>query len=93
MPQHPESPPAPLERLAAQIERAGLTAPMVLVLDALRPLDFLSSQLALFVQPFTQGSAWEGSTRALTTEAGWAGLRTLLAPKAPAGEGTPTPDD
>jgi hypothetical protein len=67
-----------LHSLAAWIDRAGLRVPLGMVLDALRPLDVLSSQAAMFVRPFTNGSTWESYTTALTDEAGWAELRRLL---------------
>jgi hypothetical protein len=49
-----------------------------MVLDTLRPLDFLCSQAALFVQPFAHGTSWERYATVLTNEATWEELRHLL---------------
>jgi hypothetical protein len=65
-------------RLAMLIEGAGLRVPVSMVLDTLRPLDFLCSQAALFVQPFAHGSSWERYATVLTNEATWDELRRLL---------------
>lgn len=67
-----------VQKLAALIDRAGLRAPASIALEALQPLDFLSSQVALFVQPFSRGQSWERYTAALTSEAGWGELRHSL---------------
>lgn len=68
-----------LERAATWLVQNGLQVPTQLMLDALAPLDFLNTQVALFVQPFTNRSRWDLLTRALTQEQGWAELRRLLA--------------
>jgi hypothetical protein len=74
-----------LRHLAAWIERAGLRVPVAMTLEMLRPLDFLSSQAALFAHPFARGSRWERYTSALTHEQSWHDLRDLLdAPAQPA---------
>lgn len=67
-----------LHHLAAWIERAGLRVPVAMTLEMLRPLDFLSSQAALFAHPFARGSRWERYTSALTHEQSWHDLRALL---------------
>lgn len=77
-PYKPEKHTDTVRTLAATIERAGLRVPISMALDALRPLDFLSSQAALFVHPFTRGSSWEHYTAVLTNEQSWAHLRQLL---------------
>jgi hypothetical protein len=64
--------------LAARIERVGLCVPVRMILDTLQPVDFLSSQAAVFVQPFVRGSSWERYTAALTYEEQWDTLRCLL---------------
>ncbi len=68
-----------LHRLATLIIRAGLREPLAIALDALHPLDFLSSQAAAFVHPFVRGCAWEQYSAALMHEANWPELRRLLA--------------
>lgn len=80
----PEQHNGALQRLVALIDRAGLRVPVSMMLDALHPLDFVSSQVALFCRPFTAGSAWERYTVALTDEAGWQELRQLLGQHTPA---------
>lgn len=67
-----------LHPLVAAVSRLGLREPASLVLDILRPLDVVSSQMALFLQPFAAGSRWGACTRALTDETGWVALRQLL---------------
>jgi hypothetical protein len=48
-------------------------------LDACAPLDIISSQVALFMRPFTSGSRWASYASALSEERGWQELRRLLA--------------
>jgi hypothetical protein len=67
-----------LRRLATLIEGAGLRVPVSMILDTLRPVDFLCSQAALLVQPFAHGSSWERYATVLTHEATWDELRRLL---------------
>lgn len=68
-----------LQQLVDQIAQAGLRGPACFALDMIRPFDFLSSQVALFVQPFTTGCRFERYAVALTEEASWKELRRLLA--------------
>ncbi len=75
----PEQRSETLHHLAVAITRAGWRTPVALALDAFLPLAFLSSQLALFARPFTMGSSWEQYALALTDEASWQELSTLLA--------------
>jgi hypothetical protein len=82
-----------LRQLVAHIQRAGLQSPVLVALDVLRPVDFLSSQVVLFVQPFSRGSSWERYTAALTEEASWGELRALLAPERAASHQPPPPDE
>ncbi len=72
--QHTET----VHSLAGLIERAGLRVPVRMMLDALEPLDFLSSQVAVFAQPFTAGSSWERYTTALTDAQSWDILRQVM---------------
>lgn len=74
-----------LRRLASQIQRWGMQAPVAFALELFSPFDFLSSQLALFVRPFTAGLSgrWGLCVDALSEEANWHTLRQLLAPAAP----------
>lgn len=67
-----------LQHLARRINRSALRVPVTMALDALRPVDFLSSQAALFARPFVRGTGWDAYTFALTHEANWTTLRTLL---------------
>jgi len=50
-----------IEGLARQIERLGLTAPALLMLEAHKPLAFLASQGLLFTQPLL--GFWMDGTR------------------------------
>jgi len=68
-----------LRDLSQRLARAGLHDSAALVLDIIKPLDFLSSQVALFCQPFVRSGPWGQSTAALTDEAGWQELRQFLA--------------
>lgn len=67
-----------LQRLAQAITRTGLREPLSIALDVLRPLDFLSSQVVLFVRPFTTGYSFEQYAIVLTEESSWKELRSLL---------------
>jgi len=73
--QHAET----LHNLARSITQAGLRQPVTIMLGILKPVDFLSTQAALFVHPFIRGHAWERYTHALMAEAAWEELRNLLA--------------
>jgi hypothetical protein len=64
-----------VRRLAAAINRAGLQTPVAMTLDILKPLDFISSQVVVFLAPFVRGHRWEQYTAALTNEEGWHTLR------------------
>jgi hypothetical protein len=80
--QPPDQPPDrssdTIQRLAQAITRAGLHAPVALTLDILKPVDFISSQVALFIHPFVRGYAWERYTAILTEESRWQELRHCL---------------
>jgi hypothetical protein len=76
-PPEPE-PPDRVRHLAEAIVRAGLRGPATFVLDILAPFDFLSTQAALFVRPFTVGWRWEPYTKVLTEEGAWGELRRVL---------------
>jgi hypothetical protein len=67
-----------LRRIAAQVERAGLRAPVALLLDALRPIDVINSQLARLGLPLAQGTGAEPLLRALAEAESWRELRSLL---------------
>ncbi len=69
-----------VRRLAAAINRAGLQTPVAMALDILKPLDFISSQVVVFLSPFVRGHRWEHYTDALTHEEGWHTLRHHLHP-------------
>jgi hypothetical protein len=72
--QHEET----LRHLVARIDRAGLRAPLALALDVLRPLDVVSSQAAIFVQPFVRGSGLERYAALLAEAEHWPELRRSL---------------
>lgn len=67
-----------LQRLAASVERAGLRAPVALLLDMLSPIDVVSSQVARFSRPFLGGTPAEAYVAALGEPDAWRDLRRLL---------------
>ncbi|MCS6880478.1 MAG: hypothetical protein RMK84_14035 [Oscillochloridaceae bacterium] len=67
-----------LQRLAAGVERAGLRAPVALLLDILSPIDVISSQVARFSLPFLGGTRAEVYVAALGEPDAWRDLRRLL---------------
>lgn len=67
-----------LQGLVQAIERAGLRAPLALMLDALRPIDVISSQCAQFTRPFLHGHSWRRYADVLAEEQSWQELRRLL---------------
>lgn len=67
-----------LRRIAARVERAGLRAPVALLLDALSPIDVINSQLARFGLPLARGTGAEPLMRALAEAESWRELRGLL---------------
>jgi hypothetical protein len=67
-----------VQQLAAWIDHAGLRVPLRMALDALQPIDFLNSQMAIFARPFVRGSTWEQYAQALSDEHNWAELRRRL---------------
>lgn len=67
-----------LDGLVTFLTQSGLREPALLVLDTLAPLDVLTSQAALFVLPFCNGSQWEHVARTLTQTEAWPALRERL---------------
>ncbi len=67
-----------IDTIARAATRAGLSEPLLLLLGIVRPVDFISSQMVQFVQPFVRGWRWEPCARALTHEAAWQQLRAAL---------------
>jgi hypothetical protein len=67
-----------LRRLVAGVERSGLRVPVAILLDALSPLDVISSQLARFSLPLVGGTGAEPYAAALSEAAAWRELRRLL---------------
>jgi hypothetical protein len=67
-----------LQQLVRSIEQAGLRDPLALILDALRPIDVISSQFAQFARPFLHGHSWRRYADALAEERAWHELRRLL---------------
>jgi hypothetical protein len=69
---------ATLRQLVQRIDEAGLRVPLALALDVLRPLDIISSQAAIFVQPFVRGSSFEPYAAFLAEVEHWSALRHSL---------------
>lgn len=67
-----------LQDLADRIVRRRLRVPTRLILDAIEPLGFLASQVALFVYPLTPLGRWRDYVVALEDEEGWKVLRRLV---------------
>ena len=67
-----------LDQLAHAIERRRLTAPVRIVLEAIEPLSFLTSQVALFLRPLTPLGRWHDYVAALDDEQGWKVLQGLV---------------
>lgn len=67
-----------LRRLAADVGRVGLRVPVSILLDALSPLDVVSSQLARFSMPLLGGTGAEPFAAALCERESWPELRRLL---------------
>jgi hypothetical protein len=74
----PEARPASIEQLAAALVRHGLTTPARMTLDALEPIDFVASQIALFFRPLTPIPRWRAYLSLLSDEAAWRELRALV---------------
>jgi hypothetical protein len=72
--QHDET----LRHLVAHVDKVGLRTPLALALDVLRPLDVISSQAAIFVQPFVRGSGLERYAALLAEAEHWPELRRSL---------------
>lgn len=47
-----------LGRLAEEVARRRLQAPAVLLLESVRPLNFVGSQAMVFLQPFVPAASW-----------------------------------
>ena len=60
-----------LQELAQAIAHRRLTAPVRLALDVIAPLNFLASQIALFVRPLTPLGKWHDYVAALDDEQAW----------------------
>jgi hypothetical protein len=70
--------PDPLASLVARVDALGLRVPAAILLDALRPLDIVGSQLARFSMPFVGGTKAEPLAAALSEAEAWRELRRLL---------------
>jgi len=55
-----------LDDLTRRIEKMGMTAPAILLLEAYKPLAFLGAQLLWFAQPFLRLGLKEADLRDLT---------------------------
>ncbi len=67
-----------LRQLADSITHAGLRTPFAIALDILHPVDVLSAQCALFIQPLIPMDRWRQYAEALTDESSWQELRRML---------------
>jgi hypothetical protein len=67
-----------LQQIADAIARRGLIVPARIALDVLAPLGFLSSQVALFLQPLTPLGRWRTYLTALEDEESWQVLQRLV---------------
>lgn len=74
----PQEPLDTLQQLVDQIDRAGLRAPVGLLLDLISPLDVISSQLALLTRPLLSGSRWDAYAVILAERANWQVFRRLM---------------
>lgn len=69
---------AVLQQLADEIARRRLGTPARMLLDAIAPLGFLASQIALFARPLTPLGRWHDYVAALADEEGWSVLRGIV---------------
>jgi hypothetical protein len=67
-----------LQNLADAIAHRRLTVPARLLLDAIAPLGFLASQVALFARPLTPLGRWREYLAALEDEHSWRLLQSLV---------------
>jgi hypothetical protein len=75
---NPEQRTGALQQLAERIASAGLLTPALVTLDALQPIDVISSQCVLFLRPFVVSSGLNRYAEALAQADGWQELRTML---------------
>ncbi|RMD77905.1 MAG: hypothetical protein D6823_06465 [Chloroflexi bacterium] len=71
-------PSPPLRQLANQIEQAGFSVPVAIVLQIVAPLDVVCSQGAQALLPLVRGTRWAGVVELLTIPEHWPALRDLL---------------
>lgn len=55
-----------IDRLVHEIDRRGLTAPAILMLEGSRPLNYITSQFLVFIGPIARAIFDAGSYNALT---------------------------
>ena len=67
-----------LQQIADGIRRRRLEAPARLALDAIAPLGFFASQVALFLRPLTPLGRWRDYLTALEHEQSWNALQRLV---------------
>ncbi len=67
-----------LQNIAEAIARRRLIAPARLALDAIAPLGFLASQVAVFVGPLVPLGRWHEYVAALDDERSWKELQNLI---------------
>lgn len=73
-----QNPDVTLQQLVDQIDRAGLRAPVGLMLDLISPLDIISSQMALLIRPLLGGSSWQIYAVTLAEAPNWQVFRRLI---------------
>ncbi|NJN15360.1 MAG: hypothetical protein HC822_03220 [Oscillochloris sp.] len=69
---------AALHQLIAALDRAGLRTPVEIMIDALAPLDVVTSQFVALGRPFVGGTRFERYVAALSEVESWPELRRLL---------------
>ncbi len=71
-------PSPPLRQLVEQIDRAGLSVPVAIILQIVAPLDVLCSHGAHLIAPLARGTALGPVCELMATPAHWPLLRDLL---------------
>lgn len=67
-----------LQALAATLQRRNLDAAARIILDVMKPIAFLASQTAVFIQPMIPRGQWQIHVDLLCEETNWTRLRAML---------------
>jgi hypothetical protein len=67
-----------IDAIAGRLHGRRLTAPLRLILDALAPIDVISSQLVLLFRPLVPLGQWRADLAALEETEAWSELRQRL---------------